>query len=62
MKRKLTLNAAIKKGFNPIDCVKYYDKDLSNRDCDGILYEFTCFPFDMKMCLNQLFDFFKPKK
>lgn len=56
---RLTFNQAKENGMSGIDCVKYYDSNLSNGQCDSILWGETCFPFDPEKTLEQLYSFFK---
>jgi hypothetical protein len=57
--KELTLKMAVEKKFTPIKCVKYYFSNKSNKWCDGLLWEQTCFPFDMETTLKQLYNIFK---
>ena len=57
--KKLYFSIAKRKHFNPIDCVRYYFPDVSNREADYILWEKTCFPFDSDIWLTQLYNLYK---
>lgn len=52
--KELTIDKAIENKFNPIDCVKYYFPEYTDKMCDYILWEETCFPMSMKTTLKQL--------
>jgi len=62
MKRKLYFSVAKKRKFTPIDCVKYYFPEKSDKEADYILWEKTCFPFDTDMYLTQLYNLYLKRK
>jgi len=50
----LTLEYAIENKFTPIDCVKYFEPEWEDGECDYYLWERTCFPLDMQKTIQQL--------
>lgn len=38
----------------PNDWVRYFKPEASDRECDFILWEQTCFPFSTKITIDQL--------
>ena len=55
-KDKLTKQMAFDNNFTALDCVKYYWPEIKNEDADYILWEETCFPFDVDMMLTHLYN------
>ena len=54
-KEPLTVEYAIENKFNSIDCIKYFNPDWSDEDCDFYLWENTAFPFNSpKELIEQL--------
>lgn len=56
--KELTAKYAIEKGMSAIDCVKWYNPDLTDNECDFILWEKTCFPMNTDIWLKQLHECF----
>jgi hypothetical protein len=54
MKEPLTLEQAIERRYTPIDCVKYYRPNWTNKQCDVYLWENTCYPMSNEILLEQL--------
>ena len=52
--KKLTLRYAVENKFRGVDCVKYFDKNTSDKEADYILWEETCFPFSSEAMIKQL--------
>ncbi len=50
----LTEGHAIKNKFTGIDCVKYFNPDWTDKDCDFHLWNETCFPFSTTIMIDQL--------
>ena len=61
-KSELTLQMAIKKKMTGVKAVKYYNKNISDKLADNILWEETCYPFSNEMFLKQLYQFYISKK
>ena len=58
MKRKLYFSVAKKRKFTPIDCVRCYFPNRSDKEADYILWEKTCLPFDIERMLTQLYNLY----
>ena len=56
--KPLTQHKAIKKGFNAIDCVRYFRPEWTDEQCDYHLWELTCFPFSTEIMIKQLNEYF----
>ena len=54
----LTLQHAIDNKFTAVDCVKYFNPDWTDEECDFHLWEFTCYPFSMEVMIEQLNQYF----
>ena len=54
----LTLKHAIENNFTAIDCVKYFNPDWTDEECDFHLWEFTCYPLSMEIMIEQLNKYF----
>jgi hypothetical protein len=54
----LTVQHAIDNQFRGIDLVKYFKPDLSDEECDYILWQKTCFPMSLKRTIEQLNEMF----
>lgn len=54
----LTLQHAIDNKFTAIDCVRYFQPDWTDEECDFHLCEFTCYPFSMQIMITQLNQYF----
>jgi hypothetical protein len=52
--KPLTIEHAIENNFTAIECVKYFKPDWSDKECDFILWEDTCYPFDFEAMITQL--------
>ncbi len=52
--KPLTLEYALENKFRPIDCVKYFEPDWTDEECEFYLWEFTCFPLSIKETISQL--------
>lgn len=59
---KLTQETAVEKKFTALDCVKYYNSEMSDKDADFFLWEFTCYPHSTGIMLDQLYDLHKEDK
>ena len=59
MKEKLTLEKALELNLKWHDCIRYYKPDATDDECEFILWEQTCFPFDHETTLNQIYGLFK---
>ncbi len=59
---ELTLEYVIKNNLTPLECVRFFDKDISEEEADFIIWEKTCFPFSNESFINQLNDIFRPEK
>lgn len=62
MKSKLTLENAVEKKLTPVQCVQYYYPKADDVKANDILWEQTCFPFDMETTLGQLYNKYKSLK
>ena len=56
--KELTLAYALENKFTPNDMVRYFDKEMTDEQCDFVLWDQTCFPFDMKGTVTQLNNLF----
>lgn len=54
----LTLQHAIENKFTAIDCVRYFQPDWSDEECDYFLWSHTCFPFSTQIMIEQLNQYF----
>ena len=54
----LTLQHAIDNKFTAIDCVRYFQPDWSDEECDYYLWSQTCFPFSTEIMIEQLNKYF----
>ena len=54
----LSIQHAIDNKYTSVDCVKYFKPDWSDEECDFHLWEFTCYPFSMKVMIEQLNKYF----
>jgi len=42
--------------------IRHYWPDASDEHCEFVLWECTCYPFDTKTALKQLFDLYKEEQ
>lgn len=54
----LTLQHAIENKFTAIDCVRYFQPNWSDEECDYFLWSHTCFPFSTEIMIEQLNKYF----
>ena len=52
--KELTLEYALKNKFTAIDCIKYFNPNWTDEQCDFYLWEHTCFPFSTETLIKQL--------
>lgn len=52
--QELTLQHATENNFTAIDCVKYFEPDWSDEECDTILWNFTSYPFTYTKSLESV--------
>ena len=52
--KELTIEHVIENKLTPICCVKYFNPDWTDEQCDFYLWEFTCFPFSTEDMIKQL--------
>lgn len=57
-KEPLTLEFIEKNKMSGIDCLKYFNPDWNDLECDYYLWEHTCFPFSTEILITQLNDKF----
>lgn len=57
-KPEIKLEEVLEKKMNWHDVVRYYNPTATDKECEFILWEETCFPFDHTITLKQIFDFF----
>ncbi len=50
----LTLEYAIDRKLTVYGIVRYFEPDATDEECDFILWEKTCFPFDTGSMIKQL--------
>lgn len=42
------------KEMKPLDMVRYFNPDLTDQECEDILWEETCFPFGFYDMINHI--------
>ncbi|MEY3501221.1 MAG: hypothetical protein RL308_2894 [Bacteroidota bacterium] len=55
--KALTIEHVLENNFTPIDCIKYFNPDWNDVECDIYLWEQTCFPFSIETMIKQLNDY-----
>lgn len=54
----LSIQHAIDNKFTSVDCVKYFNPDWTDEECDYYLWSHTCFPFSTEIMIEQLNKYF----
>ena len=54
----LSIQHAIENNFTAIDCVRYFNPDWNDEECDYYLWSHTCFPFSTEIMIEQLNKYF----
>ena len=54
----LSIQHAIENNFTAIDCVRYFNPDWSDEECDYYLWSHTCFQFSTEIMIEQLNKYF----
>ena len=60
--KRLTVKKALKLNYTPIDCVRFYRPEISDKEAENILWKHTCFPFDTEIALKQLYNLFNSEQ
>jgi len=52
--KPLTIEYAIENKLSPLDCVKYFNPDWTDEQCEFHIWENTCFPFSNELMIESL--------
>jgi hypothetical protein len=55
----LSIDDVIKQKLTLDSIMRMYDKNITEREVDYILWNETCYPFDMQTTLNQIHNYFQ---
>ncbi len=56
---KLTIETALEHRFTVIDCVRFFNNELTIKECEVILWEHTCYPHSFKIMIKGLNRYFE---
>jgi hypothetical protein len=57
--KKLTLETALEHRFTVVDCVRFFNNELTFKECEFILWEHTCYPYGFQLMIKQLNEYFE---
>ena len=55
----LTIDSVTENKYTWADCIKHYKPEATKEECEYILWEHTCYPFDAETTLEQIKEYFK---